>query len=556
MPEKNKQILMVLLNIFFGGFGAILFPFISERYYELKYIVIGILIGLIHITHFVNILSIIIGFKFITNFYDIIAGENVLKPFMSDKYKIFLNMTEEISENLPDIYDSNDIIIDPREIIAKKSRIILLKIILLTLSGFSYINASLIPLFKLLNDDEITFKMLSHGIINPAGGMFISSVYYFNKDYKMLIISLIGSLLGIILMFCPFFLGVGIYLMKILKTLSNLILFKIIFICIGISGTFFNLVYNILQNNLEKEENQSDKKNMFDINCIICSEHYELKSEFGYSSIIRIIFNIIIPGSGIFSLLCKYKCTIGIFFTGIVIFFPGIEFIIVFMYLLLNKTYEDDEIVYFAFFTSTLLLHLVGIIIIIISDYFPNKPEKYNGFAIFPLTLLNLISGGLGNLIIIDNSYNCTCKDEIGNCIAIFVKILWSIIGICLQEIIIYTMFIKKPVRWKILFSIFFVLYFILSFIFLCVRKDKIKTKRVRQVIVSTQGNYINSVGSNALQERDHYSNAYRERRNYSEIPQMYMYPHYVYGENIHHPEVDRINIYSPNNVLNYNFNQ
>ena len=63
-----------------------------------------------------------------------------------------------------------------------------------------------------------------------------------------------------------------------------------------------HFLINILQNNLEKEKNQSDKINMFDINCIICSEHYELKSHFGYSSIIRIIFNIIIPGSGIFSL--------------------------------------------------------------------------------------------------------------------------------------------------------------------------------------------------------------------------------------------------------------
>ena len=556
MTKRRKQILIILLNIFFGGFGTILFPFISGEYFEFRFIFLGILIGLIQSIHFVNILSIITGFKFIIHLYDIIAGDNVFKPFMSDNYQTFLNMTEEVSENLPDINDSNEIIIDPKEILEKNSRIILIKIILLIISGFSYINGSIIPFLNFLKGDEITFRMLSNGIINPVGGIFNSSVLYFNKDYKMFIISLIGTILGILLMFCPYILGLGIYLITIIKSVTNLLLFKIIFICIGISGTVFNLVFNILQNKLEKEENEDDKINMFDINCIICSEHYELKSHFGYSSIIRIIFNIIMPGSGIFSLLCKYGFTIGIFFTGIVILFSGIAFLIFIIYILLNKTYEDDDIIFFVFFTGTLLLHLAGIIIIIISDYFPEMPERYNGLAIFALTLLNLISGGLGNLIIIDNSYNCTCKDEIGNCIAIFVKILWSIIGICLQEIIIYTMFIKKPVRWKILFSIFFVLYFILSFIFLCVIKDKIKTKRVRQVIVSTQGNYINSVGSNALQERDHYSNAYRERRNYSEIPQMYMYPHYVYGENIHHPEVDRINIYSPNNVLNYNFNK
>ena len=136
---------------------------------------------------------------------------------------------------MADINDSNDIIIDPKEILAKNSRITLIKIILLILSGFSYVNTSIIPLFNLLKGNEITFKMLSHAIINPVGGMFISSVLYFNKDYKMFIISLIGTILGILLMFCPYILGLGIYLITIIKSVTNLLLFKIIFICIGIS---------------------------------------------------------------------------------------------------------------------------------------------------------------------------------------------------------------------------------------------------------------------------------------------------------------------------------
>ena len=330
---------------------------------------------------------------------------------------------------MPDIKDLNDFIIDPKEILAKNSRITFIKIILLTLSGFSYLNSSFIPLYNLINKKEITFKMLTLGIVNPVGGMFISSVLYFKNDWKNLVISLIGNLIGIILMICPYFLGVGLYLTIILKSISNLFLFKIISICIGVSGTFFNLVFNILQKNLKNKLNQYEEINMFDIDCIICSEHYELKSYFGYFSIIRIICNILIPGSGIFSLLCKYGWTIGIFFTGIVIFFSGIEFLIIFISLLVNRSQDYEDIVLlFIFFTSTLLLHLAGIIIIIISDYFPEKPEEYNGLAIFPLTLLNLISGGLGNLIVVDNSYNCSCENKFGNCIAVFFKILWSII--------------------------------------------------------------------------------------------------------------------------------
>ena len=62
-----------------------------------------------------------------------------------------------------------------------------------------------------MNKDEITFKMLTLGIINPVGGMFISSVLYFKNDWQNLVISLIGNLIGIILMICPYFLGVGLY---------------------------------------------------------------------------------------------------------------------------------------------------------------------------------------------------------------------------------------------------------------------------------------------------------------------------------------------------------
>jgi hypothetical protein len=387
---------------------------------------------------------------------------------------------------------------------------------LLTLSGFNYLNSSLIPLFNLMNQKEITFKMLTLGIVNPVGGMFISSVLYFKNDWKNLVISLIGNLIGIILMICPYFLGVGLYLTIILKSISNLFLFKIISICIGVSGTFFNLVFNILQKNLKNKLNQYEEINMFDIDCIICSEHYELKSNFGCFSIIRIICNILIPGSGIFSLLCKYGWTIGIFFTGIVIFFSGIEFLILFIGLILNKSQDhEDVVVLFIFFTSTLLLHLAGIIIIIISDYFPEKPEEYNGLAIFPLTLLNLISGGLGNLIIIDNSYNCSCKNKCGNCIAVFFKILWSIIGICLQEGIIFLIYVNGTDDFFIYFlSIFFVIYFILSFIFHCVGKNK-KPSLNYYLNTSTVNIYSDGIirYSHTHRERRHDSLTYRERR-------------------------------------------
>lgn len=471
MTNDCNKTWVKILNLFFGGVGTILYPFIEGKY-EIKNIFIGVIFGLFQILHLVNILSVIFGFKFIGNFYEILGGENILKPFMDDKYKIFLNMTEEISENFPE--DIDDFIINPKEILELKTRVTIIKVILLIISGFSYLNTSIIPLFK---SDEVNLKILTHGIINPSGGMFISGILFFNNnDLKCFIISSIGVLVGLLLMFCPFILGVGLYLMKIFKTLSNLILFKMTTICIGLTGTFFNLVFNFLQKDLDKNNQNT---NIFDIEVKIDNEPFTMKSDFGYTSVLRIIFNIILPGSGIFSLLPKYGWTVGIFFTGIVIFFSGIEFLALIIIVLfrLLKMDDDDEIVCGFLYTSALLIHIAGIIIIIISDYFKVKPEGYSGSAIFVLIFLNLISGGLGNLIIIDNFNNCCCGNGFGNCIAVNFKILWSIIGIFLQFMMLFFIFFGingRDIGAITIIFVIFGIYIILSLIFHCKgKRDK-----------------------------------------------------------------------------------
>ena len=91
------------------------------------------MIGIIQILHFVHILSILFKFQFIDNFYDIIRGENILKPFMSDKYKAFINTTKEIEDTFDEYFPDDEI--DPNEILSKNSRISFLKIILVFFSG-------------------------------------------------------------------------------------------------------------------------------------------------------------------------------------------------------------------------------------------------------------------------------------------------------------------------------------------------------------------------------------------------------------------------------------
>lgn len=244
MNDKFKKFIILLLNVCTGGLGTIIFPFTMENCCNCRNIIIGILIGIVQIIHFVHLLSLIIGFRFITNFYDIIAGENILTPFMSDKYKEFLSLSKNVSETLekyiPD--DINEMfVINPDDILSMKLRISFIKIILMIISGLSYINSCLTPLINLIKDNEADFKMLTYGIFNPGAGAVISAILFFNTQYCKIIISLIGVLIGILLMTCPFVLGIGLYLMKIINNIINFFPFKIILIFIGASDIFILL---------------------------------------------------------------------------------------------------------------------------------------------------------------------------------------------------------------------------------------------------------------------------------------------------------------------------
>ena len=472
MSKCCRNFIIFILNCCTGGIGTIISPFLFKFKYNCRNILVAIIIGIIQILHFVHLLSLIFKFKFIDNFYDIIAGENILKPLMSDKYKIFINTTKEIEETLEDYTneDENEMI-NPNEILSKDSRISFLKVILIIISSLSYINSNLNPLIDLINDNKANFKMLTLGISNPGAGLFILGILFFNKkECSNIIISLIGVIFGILLMLSPYCLGIGLYLVKIIKDILNLYWIKFLFIYFGTVGTIFSLIYGVLQNNLDKEDYEN---NQFDIDFKYCSKSYDIKSNFGKETIIRIICNIFIPGSGIFSLLCKFRCHVGIVFIGISQVVSGFFIYVIFLALFLNKTGEKDENVALLFMTYFFSNYIAGILIIFISDYFTKRPTQYDGFAIFPLTILNLLTGGYGNLITIYNSNNCFCKNICENCIATFFKIIYCIIGFGLQFFILFVIFTDSDTTVTACFSVIYSLYIVLSFIFHCVGRNE-----------------------------------------------------------------------------------
>ena len=127
---------------------------------------------------------------------------------MSDKYKIFINTTEEIGETIDTL---DGVVINPNEILNMEMRIRFLKIILVIISSLFYVNSNLTPIIDLLKKNKHDFKMITYGIFNPGAGLFISGILFFNDEDGKTIISLIGVLFGILLMFCPYILAAGFY---------------------------------------------------------------------------------------------------------------------------------------------------------------------------------------------------------------------------------------------------------------------------------------------------------------------------------------------------------
>ena len=149
---------------------------------------------------------------------------------MSDKYKIFINTTEEIGETIDTL---DGVVINPNEILNMEMRIRFLKIILVIISSLFYVNSNLTPIIDLLKKNKHDFKMITYGIFNPGAGLFISGILFFNDEDGKTIISLIGVLFGILLMFCPYILAAGLYLLKVLNNILNLYLIKMFFIYFG-----------------------------------------------------------------------------------------------------------------------------------------------------------------------------------------------------------------------------------------------------------------------------------------------------------------------------------
>jgi len=439
-----KKILIFILNIFTGGLGTMIEPFLTKKR-SCKLVALGILLGLLQIFHILHFFSLFKEIPFFEKFYDYISDDSFLLKFVYKSKKDENN--EENNGILEQLFGINNI----SEIIAKKERKNFLKKAFGLLSGMSYCNSifSVIINFLKKKENEPNFKIgiktLLYSIFNPGAGFLISSIILIdsckcdknkNCDIPGFWVSLFAFLLSLFLMICPYFICIGLYTMKISENNLQFYPLKFMLIFIGVIGTILSFSFSYFKKSAVIAS-YNDQIKPFDIVWKCGDSIKTIVSNFGLPSFIRMLLNLIIPGLGTYSIMFKYcfccynydgvGTLFGYMFTSVIQLIYGGMFLYLLFTIIdnilspksnLNVTIpyifhklSDSELVItnnsvFEYLYSLTFLHYIsGIFIIVISDYCYNlfdrkKNKKF--FILISILILNLFTGGYGTLLFTD----------------------------------------------------------------------------------------------------------------------------------------------------------
>ena len=426
-----KKIIIFILNFLTGGFWTILTPFLNEKKKKLRLIFAGIFLGFFQIIHFLHFFSVLTGIKYLEDIYDYISGDQILEKFFSTN-------KNDNSEKIPFVDDTE---INLAEIIAQKSRKKFLKVCFGLIGGLSYSNSFFTTLVNFMKDDpyvinkKLSYKIVLYSFLNPGGGIILSSFALLpncaEQNIRGIVTSIISILIGIIIIICPFSIGIGVYLQYLNSKMITVFPIKITFLFIGFLGTFISFITSGINRNKIIESIKAIKQplNAFDIIYKCGKDTFELYSSFDGASFARLIGNIILPGSGTLSLLCKYGCECGIFKIAVMqsiiggVFFFSIILIIfkkgctVFNCVDENDLIKEEKYIFTVLFidylyTIGLCFYFSGIFLAIITDY---MPHRYSDKALIRITvsfILNLFTGGLGTMLNFNFLFKLMSKNE------------------------------------------------------------------------------------------------------------------------------------------------
>jgi hypothetical protein len=323
------------------------------------------------------------------------------------------------------------------ELISKHSRITFLKKCFGYISGISYCNSIFSMLLDFMKDEKnkvLSYKVVLYSILNPGGGIVLASFALIPScdcckgiyNIKGIIICIISITLGLIVMLTPISLILGLFLTKITSRMITVFPLKITLIFIGSLGILISIITSGYNKKLIKDSFdifKTKKENLlpFQITFKVGEKLDLLRADFGCESFSRLIANMIIPGSGTLSLICKYcNCNnaCSFFLVGIIQFFIGGLFFISIILLVFQEPYVfsffyniifSSDIKEMAiliryvnyFYTIGLCYYFSGILLILVSDYLrgdkiENIKNELSGIA---GVILNLFTGGLGTLL-------------------------------------------------------------------------------------------------------------------------------------------------------------
>ena len=413
-----QKILILVLNIFTGGLGTLLLPFLNRKKKQISIICAAVLLAILQTFHFLHFFSLLSKVEFLEKIYNYISSDKFLESLFGNNK----NEANEEGSMIELIIEGTKFNIS--KTISEKSRKEILKKFFGIISGMSYANSIFTTIVNFLDagvekNKLLAYKIVLYSIFNPGAGILLASFAMIpsciEEDIKGIVLSILSIIIGLVIILCPVSLSIGVFLVRLTNKMITLFPLKITLIYIGLIG----ILISILTSGINKRKILEVKELIierplkpFDI-LYKCGESLEhLTSTFGFKSFFRLIANIVIPGSGTISLLCKYGFNFSIIRTAIMQFILGD--LLFLSAILMNFHYKalyefffsafffiGDEIIYsnvflnFAY-TIGLNFYISGIILIIITDYIPDAENRKNGISGVAGLVLNILTGGLG----------------------------------------------------------------------------------------------------------------------------------------------------------------
>ena len=441
-----KSILILILNILTGGLGTLLVPFLNQKKKKFSIILAALLLSILQIFHFLHFFSVLSKVQFLEKIYDDISSDNFLESIFEGEDNSKKSIEEEYYNEFNEdnnVYNEDNENNDEKSIIGEiidnlkfnitdtipqKSRKKFLKSIFLFISGMSYANSIFTTLVNFFHYDNeknriFAYKVVLYSIFNPGGGILLASFALIPSctecQIKEMILYIISIIISIIIILSPVSLSIGLFLTVLTKKMITLFPLKLLLIYIGVFGFIISILTSGINKSkiLEVKESLEKPLKAFDIVYKCGKQLVHLNTTFGLKSFIRLLSNILIPGTGTISLMCKYdnsKCAF--FLIGIIQFFIGCCFfiniiLVVFQYIPiyelflvffnLENTIDIKYIISFLnlLFSIGLNFYFSGLFLILISDYNQKDIHESKEISGIACIILNIFTGSLGTIL-------------------------------------------------------------------------------------------------------------------------------------------------------------